>query len=594
MSISVIKAFQQLLDKEDLSVNEARGLFSDAFGYLSSINADFNDQSFVTHFQTLVTSEIDLQRLCSIALCGLITDHDCRVTTWSNLVQTLDGLKRMRNIVKSAYAGAKKIFIDQGVIMKYGKTSATKSKGIFQKRKLIGVALEIGKKIEDLSEKEISVSFTDAELKAAAGEDAEMLELLKLLVHTNGCDAYDAETMAAGIDVNPLLIPSEIPYRHPSQVGNSGWWQVKDIKWWAGLYALNRTVAPTGIDPDIYAILRMEAVKLGWIGEFSKIVVATPPADYMAKFKAGLKAHKDNLRRYRITAWVVPLLCEIRFRQTGHHYLSGNQVDYTKWYKDMLKVCLLDGYGDVLPPSVLFHDVFHWIGVARVWDVVSYQMDLPNVPDAIKIRHNTAPAGSAIISVACAILDTIGSKEVKSDLQEWDKIDYNNLLTVCANIKNDPRAYHKAWFAYHVEALSEDDRKAWELAIDNARKLAPILDAWVSVMLPTSTLANSKCLSKWVDVDPYLRRKCINYYKDLKGEAVSSFKSILNSMTEKEEARNKIRRSHAEKLRALSDKLAQELALHDGNETEYRREFKEAKVLADATFAAALTELDSS
>jgi len=195
--------------------------------------------------------------------------------------------------------------------------------------------------------------------------------LLKELYLANGQDAYDAEAAAVGRlkQEEYLALPEGwvAPTIRPEEVGRSTTrdrFRVRDL---AAIYKLNKDRSPIGENAVTYGMLRMEAVKMGWVNG-QREIVSVPFTDYataLQELATDLAAVRAQLDTFRSAAFLIPLVCEHTFRTMGHHYITGQATDYQTRYRKTLKSCLAEGLMNLLQPANLFHHVLHWVSPAR-------------------------------------------------------------------------------------------------------------------------------------------------------------------------------------------------------------------------------------
>lgn len=175
-------------------------------------------------------------------------------------------------------------------------------------------------------------------LTEATEEQKKLLTELYLL---NGQDAYDAEAAAVGRlkQEEYLALPNDFdcPVVPPKDVGRAatrGYFKARDL---AAIYALNKRRAPVGENAVIYGMVRMEAVKMGWVHSQKEIIRVERPAqgEALAEFVTDLSSVRTQLEMLRLSAFLVPLVCEHTFRTMGHHYITGLATEYQARYRNV-------------------------------------------------------------------------------------------------------------------------------------------------------------------------------------------------------------------------------------------------------------------
>ncbi|KAG1240028.1 hypothetical protein G6F68_018061 [Rhizopus microsporus] len=84
---------------------------------------------------------------------------------------------------------------------------------------------------------------------------------------------------------------------------------MKDL---AAVYVLNKARAPEEEYAVKFGMLRMEAVKNGWLATQKEVVRVPRPPNVMAEFLADLATVSDDFGTIRTTSFVVPFVVEQR------------------------------------------------------------------------------------------------------------------------------------------------------------------------------------------------------------------------------------------------------------------------------------------
>jgi hypothetical protein len=351
------------------------------------------------------------------------------------------------------------------------------------------------------------------------------VNLLKFLQDINGQDAYSS-TSASVSGTNRdeyLALPEgyDVPVIDANRVGSAAAaarFRFTDL---AQIYALNKQRAPPGENAVRYALVRVEAVKAGWVANQREIVRLPRVDGAGATYLADINANQADIQAARAIAFVIPLIAEHTFRTMGHHYITGNAADYEERYRKTLRACLLENLVGFLRPSALFHHALHWVTPQRSRNVLVAQIDMDRIPDALKIRYNAAPAGTAIVTTTAAVLKAMESSGLVDKLARVSGLDITQIITVTETIKQDPAKYHRAYFAYGIAAPTEEEVRVVNAAREVAITLAPITQAYINVVFRTTQLANARALMKHAEVDPQRMRLAERFFKNiLKREAV--------------------------------------------------------------------------
>jgi len=365
------------------------------------------------------------------------------------------------------------------------------------------------------------------------GLTAEQEKLLAELVDINGQDSYDA--LAAGIGKlkkdEYLRLPRDFRGQnvHAREVGKPSAHANLSTSVWAQIYALNKAVAPDGADPVVFGFLRMEAVKAGWYIDQKEVTFVDGTNDAMRVMLTDFALIRDRLERIKTAAFIVPLVAEHVFRTLGHHYITTDSATYTARYADTFRSCLLPDLGNLLPPPVLYHAALHWVSPKRSREVLMAQREMKTIPDALKIRANAAPAGTAILTTSAAVIEAMSVNGIAAEFARAGKFDLDLIRSVTDVIKAAPTRYHKSYFAYGVNAPDPAETTTLEKAKAEAIKFAPYAQAFIDTLLKDAALGKAKALSKHADGNPIQKRRAATLFRALIRKEIDSVASLFDA-----------------------------------------------------------------
>jgi hypothetical protein len=322
--------------------------------------------------------------------------------------------------------------------------------------------------------------------------------LLNHLIDINGQDSYDA--LAAGIGklkrdeflVLPLGFSAQVI---PAiEVGKPAAHRHLAYTDWAEIYALNKAVAPAGTDPAVFALLRLEAVKAGWLKDYREVRYDTPDANSLTILLTDMAQLRDKASLIKTAAFLIPLAAEHTFRTMGHHFITSDQANYVQRYTDTFRSCLMPDIATLLPASTLYHAALHWVGPGRAREVLMAQLDTTQIPDAIRIRANAAPAGTAILTTTDAILASMASVGLDTAFEAHGQFGLPEIRRITTQIKLNPVKYHKSYFAYGVAKPTRDELTALESAKKLAETFAPYAQAFIETYLRDAALVRARSI----------------------------------------------------------------------------------------------------
>lgn len=374
-------------------------------------------------------------------------------------------------------------------------------------------------------------------MKGLVGLNDDHIALLKELYLANGQDAYDAEAAAVGRlkQEEYLALPTNmrLPAIMPVDVGKAhvrDRFKMVDL---AAVYFLNKKRAPVGENAIAYAMIRMEAVKMGWVTDQKEIIRLdfTDIQASIAEFVTDLSTVKSSLPAFRLAAFMVPLVCEHTFRTMGHHYISGMAVEYQTRYRKTLKACLSLEIMDMLQPPNLFHHVLHWVSPQRAFNVLSSQLDKATLPDALVIRASAPPAGWALVTTTSAVISAMESSNVFQAISKEFGEDLTVIREASEMIRADVRKYHKAYFAYGVAPPDLNDLKRLELAKEVAIKFAPYSQGFIDGTLKDAALGQAQALRKHAELNPVAKAKAARFFRLLARSKATTVSELFSGET---------------------------------------------------------------
>ncbi|KAE8225617.1 hypothetical protein CF319_g1654 [Tilletia indica] len=286
------------------------------------------------------------------------------------------------------------------------------------------------------------------------------------------------------------------------------------------VYVLNKSRCPDPACAVRFALLRMQAVKCGWVDIANQPgIVLVDPWDDDAADRTFLTDHPRTTGEFGCSgraAHYLPLISEYTFRTTGHPWRADEEQIYVERYRRTLVACSLHGVIGYLPPSLLYHEVLHWIRPARQMEVLQAQLDLPSLPHELKIRACEAPAGTAILKTTVQVIDALDSLNLAEEFGRSGGYDFELLKTVVAAVKQDPFKYHHTYQCYGVEPPTTAELSTLEKAKEIAIKFAPVAQAFIESGLGDVTLSHQKALKRHADLNPVMKMRCKTFFRNFR------------------------------------------------------------------------------
>jgi len=414
-------------------------------------------------------------------------------------------------------------------------------------RKLFGsgklVVNEAGLVVEGTSMQTPTSSSLDKSTLPPTLSDADTTALEALhsrLVEVNGQDAYNVSSMALGALKRDefLVLPENlrnVRWSTDNSAVGAPWNQATSpVKFldFVNIYCLNKEVGKDTKDAVFFALVRAEAVKMGWFESQTEVRYATPPINSIEIFIADGQLIEEALETSRVAAFLIPFFGEFIFRTTGHHYLSGMADEYERKYQAICSACLTPDLTRKLRSSELWHKVMHWVGPAKTRRVMTALSGTPRIPNAIAIRSDSAPAGTALVTTTAAVIEALESCNWASEVIRYGGHDFELIKEATRRIKADVAKYHTAYFAYEVAPPTTEEKAYLMSAISEASKFAPVAQGFIDAMYSDSSLGRAKALRKHADMSPVLMRKALRVFRNLARSDTETIADIYRTTAE--------------------------------------------------------------
>lgn len=413
---------------------------------------------------------------------------------------------------------------------------------------LFGAGAEAASEHEDAAEEEHEEEAADVAVDAERPLPEEAARpvgiaarnaLFLQLDLANGQDAYDVTSEALGrIQKNEYLqVPVGVRVIDAKNVGMVEAKAHLTDTVFAQIFAANQlpTVAPEYRNK--FALLRAMAVEIGWYAKQSETSITNVGVDAQAAFIAVSDEIASLFDIARRVAYLVPFATEFIFRTSGHHFLSSMSADYVSKYAKIFASCLCPEVAGYLPPELLYHASLHWVSPARVRAVLKAKVGLSakSIPDAIRIRVDASPSGTAIVTTTVAVLDAMTGSGIKDQLAIYGKFAFDKLEKVSKDIKAKPESYHKAYYAYKVAGLSAEEKSELEDAVAEAIRFAPYAKGFTTAMFGDVALGQAKVFDKHAANDPIATKRSATLFRKIAKTGVEKIEDLFVSTPGEEE-----------------------------------------------------------
>lgn len=395
---------------------------------------------------------------------------------------------------------------------------------------------------------------TFATTRAPSPEFTLPKDLAKLLDEINGKYTYNASEFAIGklSHAHYLKLPNTF---QPTPVDADTVGCVSNLtdEIWEQIYCLNKDVfrdlahGNKDVDAEVQqikgALLRAELVAAGWVdvdngtssSSYTEISHVTPlePSkvmEVMTRDKATIRKYIGDAKKL---AFLLPLATEYLFRTTGYVYQPRDPLvaaEYDQKYQRIFSACAMPELTHYLPPKILYHQTAHWVSLAKALAVAKSNVQKTHhlLPNAVVIRANHGPSGTAVITASAAALkaleqSTDGQKDALVTMIQ-EETGFGNIVDMIKSIermssivKTEPGRYHTAPLAYNERELTAGEKKEFQSAKDNAIQLAPLFQGFLDALPRGSGSPHyykSRALMKHAEANPFLRMRAKIFFKD--------------------------------------------------------------------------------
>mmetsp|Transcript_19660 Transcript_19660/g.29350 ORF Transcript_19660/g.29350 Transcript_19660/m.29350 type:complete len:493 (-) Transcript_19660:216-1694(-) len=282
-----------------------------------------------------------------------------------------------------------------------------------------------------------------------------------------------------------------------------------------------------------FALLRVFLVQAGWAINTREIVMVDHVTDASEHLKSVLKSERTRLVMLKAVAQILPYAAELVFRQTGHHFLSSMATSYEDKYLRIFRACRYPEAVDTLPSEILYYKLAHWVSPEVAYKAMKAKMSSPDVakilPNAIMIRADTAPSGTALICTLVAVLEQWKAQGIYKRVASLRLCDLEMIEDFAAAIKASPVKYHISPHAYGLGLLSADEAKVLKRVKVEAKKICAIAQGYLDHLAGRANLASAKALVKHAEEMPTIRIRAKQYFTAVAAQAARSIADVVTA-----------------------------------------------------------------
>ncbi|KAG2317608.1 hypothetical protein Bca52824_020730 [Brassica carinata] len=351
-------------------------------------------------------------------------------------------------------------------------------------------------------------------------------DTLKEINGEGGAYSNEAASLDRLAEMEFLVLPAGLPIPEVpfEEVGTKKARDYFSPVYVLAVYILNKAIcADTTNNNNVrFGLARMEAVMLGWFSNQRKVKMEPVPNYFMTLVAADSDLITELLEPARDAAWLVPMAAEYIFRSKGHHYTPALKSDYIKRCGSIFKASMKPDVGMFLPSDLLYHYAFHW-------KVMKAHED-SGLPDTIKLRMTCSPVGAALVTTTAAVLKPFSAGGFLDDLLALNITKIDKIFELDAKIRSNPTLYHMNPTAYGEAFLAAGPRKEFEDGKEEAKKLAPLLQAFCDTMLRNAPLGRQKVLRKHANSNPALRQSAKRFFQEYCREVPTSLDEVFSQL----------------------------------------------------------------
>ncbi|VFQ98476.1 unnamed protein product [Cuscuta campestris] len=225
-----------------------------------------------------------------------------------------------------------------------------------------------------------------------------------------------------------------------------------------------------------WAMLRMEQFIVGWFDHQPMTKYKPLPNGYLTDVAKDLKDNPNLMKQALQLCSIVPFALEHSFRVYGHGYIKAHKEEFlNRVSRFRASALIFDVRDDYMPADDLYGRAFKWIGVKRPYQVLRAQLNSPHLPIPFKIRANAGPSD--------------------------------------AKIRENPAKYHQLFAAYGVDGPNPTEVAELNVAKEFATRIAPVLQAFIDVMMRNSDMSKARALLGAANANPDLFKRAKNYFR---------------------------------------------------------------------------------
>lgn len=375
-----------------------------------------------------------------------------------------------------------------------------------------------------------------AEMELPFADDT-LQQAIDVISEVNGMPCLDPEHIALGgvTEEEYFLCPNTIDFEvcPPEKALRGIYVYNSNMLFNAQIYTLAKNQARnlklTEDQQVKWAFLRVQAFNAGWYDNQKYSRFSNPPRDSLITFMTDLTAHKKEFGIAWKLAAFLPFVHELNFRQRCATWSSANSQHYDETAKRLASSASIYDEMSYLPPHLLYGTSLRWIGVERVMAFYKSPAVWSQIPNSFRIRLETCPSGTALISCTRAAVMQLSSADYWDAIAEGLGYDFSLVECVYKKIISDPFKYHMLPSAYGLQPLPDDDARELKDAKARCDQFAPCCHAYVVVSGTNTNLYSNKVLKNAGEANFMIYNKFKSLFLSIKKRKVNTIEELITS-----------------------------------------------------------------
>lgn len=423
----------------------------------------------------------------------------------------------------------------KGVLFKMGLKELVESRRGKQDRDARGRPLKPASFTQEFIEGGKTYKYADEMVLPIAGDVLE--QAIDIIAEINGMPCLDPEHIALGsvTEEEYFLCPNTIDFeRCPPEKALRGIYEYNsNMVLNAQIYALAKaqalTLKMTNEHAIKWAFLRVQAFNAGWFDNQKYSMFAAPPENSLVTFTKDLSTNKKDFGTAWKLAAFLPFVHELNFRQRCATWSNANSQLYDESAKKLASSSGLYEDMSYLPAPLLYGSSLRWIGVERVMTFCRNAIVREKLINVFKIRLETCPSGTAIISCTRAAVMQLASADYWDAIADGLGYDFQPVEAVYRKIIENPFKYHMLPSAYGLPPLT--NAEALELKDAKARcdMFAPCCHAYVMTSGTNTNLFSNKVLKNSGEANFMIYNKFKSLFISIKKKKVNTIEELVSS-----------------------------------------------------------------